>query len=322
MAFSKFLLRQLRNGRSFCSPLPKFRESSISPCSESRRLISNTLRRPAQPADDPEFVSIVDRPAVLVRAGRKKHGPGLIILALIPLTAFALGTWQVKRLAWKSDLIAKIEDRLVRPPLPLPPKINPEVLDDFDHRRIYVQGKFRHDQEMLIGPRLQDGKDGYFVITPLEISDAETAVLVNRGWIEKKYKKQNTRDPVLGCPKEELVVEGLLRKPWKKNMFTPENSPEKGEFYFPDVSQMAKLTGCEPVWIEETMTPDLLVSWEREAKGIPIGRPAEINLSNNHAQYIFTWYALAAATSVMLWMVVKKPPPDVTRRVRQSKEWS
>ncbi len=33
-------------------------------------------------------------------------------------------------------------------------------------------------------------------------------------------------------------------------------------------------------------------------------------------------YALAAATSVMLWMVVKKPPADIARRVRQNKDWS
>jgi surfeit locus 1 family protein len=48
-------------------------------------------------------------------------------------------------------------------------------------------------------------------------------------------------------------VEGLLREPWKKNMFTPDNSPQTKEFYFPDVEQMAKLTGSQPVWIEETM---------------------------------------------------------------------
>ena len=28
-----------------------------------------------------------------------------------------------------------------------------------------------------------------------------------------------------------------------------------------------------------------------ETRGIPFGRPAEVNLRNNHAQYIFTWYA-------------------------------
>lgn len=88
------------------------------------------------------------------------------------------------------------------------------------------------------------------------------------------------------------------------------------------------------------------------SKGIPIGRPAEVNLRNNHAQYIFTWYALppsssaylplfitpvhhfmisltviyryglAIATSIMFYMVVKKPPTDISRRVRLNKEWS
>lgn len=29
-----------------------------------------------------------------------------------------------------------------------------------------------------------------------------------------------------------------------------------------------------------------------ETRGIPFGRPAEVNLRNNHAQYIFTWYVL------------------------------
>ncbi|KAF7960518.1 hypothetical protein EAE96_000198 [Botrytis aclada] len=288
-------------------------------CPRNHRCFAGTRVKSRQAADDPNFTSIIDNPPNLVRTGRR-HGPGLIILALIPLTAFALGTWQVQRLDWKSKLIAKFEDRLVRDPLPLPPHIDPSAIKEFDYRRIFATGHFRHDQEMLIGPRLHDGKDGYLVITPLERDGKDTSVLVNRGWIEKKYKKQASRPD--GLPQGEVTVEGLLREPWKKNYFTPDNSPQTQEFYFPDVEQMAKLTGSQPVWIEETMEPDLLMAWDRAARGIPIGRPAEVNLRNNHAQYIFTWYALAAATSVMLWMVVKKPSADIARRVRQNKEWS
>jgi surfeit locus 1 family protein len=29
-----------------------------------------------------------------------------------------------------------------------------------------------------------------------------------------------------------------------------------------------------------------------QTRGIPIGRAAEVNLRNNHAQYIFTWYVV------------------------------
>ncbi len=96
--------------------------------------------------------------------------------------------------------------------------------------------------------------------------------------------------------------------------------------------------------------PDLLKAYDREAKGVPIGRPAEVNLRNNHSQYIFTWlvspyypqllsfagesvfetmklilclsrYALSAATTIMLWMVVRKPPSEVARRIGQNKNW-
>jgi surfeit locus 1 family protein len=104
---------------------------------------------------------------------------------------------------------------------------------------------------MLIGPRLHDGHDGYLVITPLEREGKGTTVLVNRGWILKRYKEQKSRPD--GLPTGEITVEGLLREPWKKNMFTPDNSPQKNEFYFPDVEQMADITGSQPVWIEETM---------------------------------------------------------------------
>jgi surfeit locus 1 family protein len=174
-----------------------------------------------------------------------------MLTALIPITAFVLGTWQVQRLDWKAKLIAKFEDRLVRPPLPLPPRIDPEVIPEFDYRRIVARGHFRHDQEMLVGPRMHDGDDGFTVITPLERGEGESTVLVNRGWIPRKLKDQKHRTS--GVPKGEVVVEGLLREPIPKNMFTPDNEPEKGVFYFPDVEQMAELTGSQPVLIEETM---------------------------------------------------------------------
>ena len=184
--------------------------------------------------------------------------------------------------------MARFEDRLVRDPLPLPPQIDPDAIKDFDYRRVYARGKFRHDQEMLIGPRLHDGDDGYLVITPLDRSaqfpDAKgnSTVLVCRGWIPKAKAAKSARPA--GLYDGEVIVEGLLREPWKKNMFTPNNKPEDNAWYFPDVHQMAEHTGSQTVWIEETMRPDLIASYQRESKGIPIGRAPEVNLRNNHTQ--------------------------------------
>ncbi|KAK4192590.1 cytochrome oxidase assembly protein shy1 [Podospora australis] len=315
------LLRPAQRSRiSIDQAIPKLRFSQQLPNSLRRQPFSSSPRRSQlQPGDDPSFSSIVDNPPELVRAGRR-HGPGLIILAIIPVTAFFLGTWQVQRLKWKTELLAKCEDRIVKPPLPLPPRIDPDAIVDFDYRRVYVTGRFRHDQEMLIGPRMRDGEQGYIVVTPLEREgDPGATVLINRGWISKTLADQGKRPE--GLPKGEVRVEGLLRQPWKKNMFTPDNRPDKGEFYFPDVHQMAALTGSQPVWVEATMDPDYLLDLDRATKGVPIGRAAEVNLRNNHAQYIFTWYGLCVATSIMFYLVVKKPPTDINRRVRMNKNW-
>lgn len=206
---------------------------------------------------DPNFVSILDRPAKMARVG-KAHGPGLIILAIIPITAFILGCWQVKRLGEKTELVARFEDRLTFPPLELPLAIDPSAIPDFDYRRVYAKGVLRHDQEILIGPRMLDGENGYQVITPLERTDAKGKkykILCNRGWINAEAKKEWFRKASGGQPAGEVVVEGLLREPPKKNMFTPVNKPETGEWFFPDVKQMAEYTGSQPgVWIEETMS--------------------------------------------------------------------
>ncbi|KAI6089687.1 SURF1-domain-containing protein [Hypoxylon rubiginosum] len=324
---------QVRASHSYTSPAPSrcshailrpSRPSSSHTPSIFRRPFTQTPSRAARPpAEDPSFTSVLDNPPELVRTGRR-HGPGLIILAIIPVTAFLLGTWQVQRLGWKSELVAKFEDRIVREPLPLPPRVDPDAIHDFDYRRVRARGRYRHDREMLVGPRMRDGEQGYMVVTPLEREGGgeggNATVLVNRGWISKKNRLQRSRPDSLETG--EVVVEGLLREPWKKNMFTPDNRPDKGEFYFPDVKQMAALTGSQAVWIEQTMEPDLLQAIDMESKGIPIGRPAEVNLRNNHAQYIFTWYGLAVATSIMFYMVVKKPPTDISRRVRMNKEWT
>lgn len=208
------------------------------------------------PGLDPSFVSILDRPAKMARSG-SQHGPGLIILAIIPLTAFVLGCWQVQRLGWKTELVARFEDRLTFPPLELPLRIDESMLESFDYRRVYARGKLRHDQEMLIGPRILDGEEGYTVVTPLERTDARGTVhkiLCCRGWIKKDTAPQWFRKNSGGLPEGEVMIEGLLRIPPKGNMFTPHNEPEKGKWFFPSVGEMAEWTGSQRVWVEETMS--------------------------------------------------------------------
>ncbi|RCH84071.1 surf-like protein [Rhizopus stolonifer] len=140
---------------------------------------------------------------------KRKFGFGTALLCTIPFVTFGLGTWQVQRLRWKVNYIRTLEDRLYREPIPLPKRINPDMLEEYEYRKVYVKGHYRHDQEILLGPRTRgDGNVGYFVITPFE-RDNGTTILVKRGWISPEKKDKRTRPDSLVT--DEVVVIGLIR---------------------------------------------------------------------------------------------------------------
>jgi surfeit locus 1 family protein len=49
--------------------------------------------------------------------------PTMVLLGVMPIFTFALGTWQLKRLKWKINLIDELEEKLHSQPLQLPPSI-------------------------------------------------------------------------------------------------------------------------------------------------------------------------------------------------------
>ena len=131
MKVSPSLLRYLRSAAvdfpprplhthttTFRSPPPS--QTHYPPITPSHLHIPTApIQTPTPPTRGPRRFRLSNRrpPVQLVRAN-KRHNLGLAILALIPLTAFALGSWQVQRLGWKTELIARYEDRLVRDPAP------------------------------------------------------------------------------------------------------------------------------------------------------------------------------------------------------------
>ncbi|KAF9162142.1 surf-like protein [Actinomortierella ambigua] len=249
--------------------------------------------------------------AAYAQSGRgRRWTPMAIALAMCPIITFGLGTWQVQRLRWKTDLIEMLEDRMALEAIPLPRKVNLDALEDFEYRKVRVTGRFRHDQEMLLGPRTRgDGQPGYFLITPLERTGGASKILVRRGWVPRDKKDPATR--LEGLTEGEVTLEGLLRSGEQRSSsyFVPENKPDKNEWYSLDVKNMAELAGAQPVVVETILTtPDHMIKSELIDKNLPVGRSPIVEVRNHHKEYIFTWYTLCAATSVMLYMLVRRPP--------------
>lgn len=106
---------------------------------------------------------------------------------------------------------------------------------------------------MLLGPRVWDGKNGYHVVIPFVRLDGST-VLVDRGFVAKDLA-QSARQMLAGETGEVQIL-GMLRTAQVRNKFTPDNHPEKGEWYWADVDAMAAHAGggeagLQPVFVEE-----------------------------------------------------------------------
>ncbi|KAI7853953.1 SURF1 family-domain-containing protein [Circinella umbellata] len=236
---------------------------------------------------------------------KRRFGLGTVLMCTIPFITFGLGTWQVQRLRWKVNLIQEMEERMEKGAIPLPRRINQDVLPDYEYRKVAVKGHYRHDQEMLLGPRTRgDGQAGYFIITPL-VRENGTTILVKRGWVSMDKKDKRSRPESL--TNDLVEVEGLLRMNEKRNTFTPDNDVLNNQWYWTDVDTMAKITGCEPLLVEQVSRQSPNKEHTLIDRGIPVGRSPVVEVRNSHMQYIITWYSLSAFTTVMLWRLLKKP---------------
>ncbi|KAI0068162.1 mitochondrial protein required for respiration [Artomyces pyxidatus] len=239
--------------------------------------------------------------------------PTLVVLGVIPIFTFALGTWQVQRLKWKVGLIDELTEKLEREPIYLPNKVNLSAIPEFIYRKVILRGRWDHAHSMLLGPRVRDSAHGYHLVTPLVRSNGST-VLVDRGFVSEEFAGKLP----LTVDEGEVEVCGMLRDSQARNNFTPDNHPEKGEWYWADVDAMAEYAGGEsanvqPVLIEEIFDGHAGEAALRSSRGVPIGKVPIVDIRNAHASYVVTWYTLSAFTAFMFVRLLLKQRRSYTR---------
>lgn len=240
-----------------------------------------------------------------------------------------LGGWQLYRMQWKAALINEMQVRGQAPAIPLPvdTRIAPE---DLIHRPVRITGRYIHHAESYLLNRVREGMPGINVITPFVRADGGPTIMVNRGWAPLDWRDSETRAaPPLD---QKVEVTGIVRAPEPPRWLTPQNRPEKNEWYYLDLAAMAGSVGVLPfvnfyiyatgeapvpsdpaaddIGADEGADANTGEAQPLLAPKFPIPNTWRTNLPNNHLSYAITWFALAGALLAVYLVYHLQQSPD------------
>ncbi|MFN7114262.1 MAG: SURF1 family protein [Alphaproteobacteria bacterium] len=216
-----------------------------------------------------------------------------LMLALMLATLIALGVWQLQRLAWKTELLGRIEAQMQLPPAPLPAKI--AVPADWEYRNVALAGAFDPNAVFWIRPRTENGKVGAHMVAGFRPAEGGLPVFVNLGFVPEGLMDK-TAVP------HGKTVEGVVQIPYK-SFFTPDNDPVRGDWYWSDIPALAAAAGYE------TAAP-VIVTVPPHGQGYPAGFAVSANIRNNHLQYALFWFSMAAILMVVFTLSQRENPAN------------
>lgn len=254
---------------------------------------------------------------------RKGVNPVLAVLALLLVVLFAgLGTWQVVRLQWKLDLIARVDARLRAAPAPLPARIRWQAVNaaDDEYRRVVLAGTYLYDLTTPVQALTEEG-NGYWLMTPMCLTGGDV-VLVNRGFIATelgaptRYAPARARADACAralSARTPATVQGLLRMDERAGAFTRSNDPAANRWYARDVAQIAAargLAGASAAHAAPFFVAPFFVDAARgqnpaDSPDAPEGGMTVVRFHNSHLVYAITWYALALMVGGAFWWIAR-----------------
>jgi len=203
-----------------------------------------------------------------------------------------LGTWQLQRLAWKQELLADIEAKMMGEPQPWQEAVEPVFVNN---AAVKATGVILPEEIHYLTSRDLYGP-GFRIIAKFE-TEGRT-ILIDRGFVQSPAKD----DP---RPEIKVTVTGNLVRPNEVDpLFTPDPDLAANIWFARDVPAMAAHLGTEPVLLVVRTSSEVdspVSAWPISTEFLP----------NNHLQYAVTWYLMALAwfgmTAYLLWRIRRQP---------------
>ena len=179
-----------------------------------------------------------------------------------------LGTWQLYRLQWKSELMHMQQQAFEKDPVHIHQVIkNPGA---YTWRQTVTEGEWESTTYFVIG-RTHMGKAGYHALQAMRVKGQQQHVLINRGWVPHKDVT-----PAMGS----ASIQGVVRMIEEPRWWTPAHRLPQKELGYIDPE------------IIETDTRFYIAQTDTQLA--PASLPI---LHNPHLEYAITWFLMG-----MIWL--------------------
>jgi cytochrome oxidase assembly protein ShyY1 len=244
----------------------------------------------------------------VLRTALKPRWLGLLVVLVVILVTFTqLGLWQlnVARDKGRAEAVEQAPSLAVAP---LGQVIAPHTSfpSAASGRRVEVTGTYAAGGQFLVGGRVLDGRDGYWVVAPLIERDTEARLAVVRGFVRE-------RSQAAGPPLGRVVVTGSLA-PGE----SPAEAPaEPGSAAYPQgVLGSIDLAVLVNRWPGELYNAFAFATAERSAGGAAVGLTPGLervpppvaggtSLNWRNAAYALQWWIFAVFAAYMWWRMVR-----------------
>ncbi len=225
------------------------------------------------------------------------------LIALSTLLAVALtlslGRWQLRRAAQKEAFQAHIDAGTALPKLTSQAlTVQGDQLLQL-HRLVLLRGRWLAQRTVYLENRQMNNRQGFYVVTPLQLEGSANVVLVQRGWVARNFIDR-TLLPKIDTPAASVEIEGRIAPPPSKlfEFEASETGPIRQNL---DMKQFASEVGAPLLGVSVQQLGPASEGLQRDWPPVEAG-------VEKHYGYAFQWFALSALLAILyVWFQIVSP---------------
>lgn len=223
-----------------------------------------------------------------------------IVTAVLLYTMISLGLWQLDRAEYKANLQSIIEMRSQQPATAIDNVDTGAEQSVWLYQPVSATGEYDNQHSLLLDNQVHNMQAGYNVYTPFKLTE-NSAVLVNRGWVQQTRSRQLL--PSIPIIETSMELNGYLNSEPSTGIRLGES--HQGYSAFPAIVQSIDLKALQDK-LDYQLLPVILVINQPQQSAFTI-QPIKINMnSEKHQAYAFQWFALCIALLVIYLTVNSK----------------